>query len=527
MSFDDIVAGLRAPDAYPWQPDAVEVINTHISWIFLAENRVLKLKRPVDYGFVDYSTRELRRTACEDEVRLNRRLSRGVYLGVVTINKVTDRIRVDGEGEPLEWATLMRRLPATGMLDQMLSRGEVDQEIVERISARLTSFHQRAAEPCAGESGSTARQAKVVLDNLVDLEPFAGNPLPAVQLRTVVDAMRSFCHEAKALLADRVAQGWIREGHGDLRTDHICLDEHGEIQIFDCVEFNKNIRCADVASDLAFLLVDLDRLGAPQIAADITQRYLSTEIDLPNPLLRFYRGHRALVKVKVACLSWRDLPAEQRATFYAEAMTYLDLAMATTTTMRPVIIAMSGMSGTGKSVVSSALARSLGATVISTDEMRRDGGAPEDAPTGWQTDRYAPAQRAAIYTQILDRARDTAQAGKPVILDATFLESDRRLEAAAAAKDLGVPLVFVETAAEEEIVRRRLTERASESSSVSEATVEIYERQRQTSSQSPPLVPPSASLVGVDTTTDGPVNVDAVYAVLMERGVLRPGIAVT
>jgi aminoglycoside phosphotransferase family enzyme/predicted kinase len=522
---DEIVAALRDPSAYPWRPQTVEVIETHISWVFLAGDRVLKMKRPVTYSFVDYSTRELRRSACEDEVRLNRRLTHDVYLGVVPVARSGGRISVDSDGEPLEWATLMRRLPADGMLDHLLAQGGIDHKIADDIASRLIAFHRDAAEPCVDEAGTAVRQAKVVLDNLTDLEPFAGSPLPATQLRIVAGSLRAFCEDARELLNKRVAQRWIREGHGDLRTDHICLDEQGEIQIFDCVEFNKNIRCADISSDVAFLLLDLERLGADQISARISQQYRDAGLQLPEPLLRFYRGHRALVKVKVSCLSWRDLPPEQRRVFFEEAMTYLDLATAAATTTRPFMIAMTGLSGTGKSVVATALARALGATILSTDDLRRESGPSHEPPTGWETGKYVPAKRAHVYAELFDRARDFVRTGRPVILDATFLESDRRQEVARAAVEAGVPLIFVHTVASDEVVRARLKERSARGDSPSEATIDIYEHQAEAMKANPPVIPETATNVLVDTSAVGPVNFDRVFDVLLEAKVLQARIA--
>jgi uncharacterized protein len=524
-SFGEIADALRDPSAYPWRPQTVEVIETHISWVFLAGDRVLKMKRPVNYSFVDYSTRELRRSACEDEVRLNRRLTNDVYLGVVPIARSGGRISVDGDGEPLEWATLMRRLPADGMLDRLLAHDGIDQQIGDDIASRLIAFHRDAAELCGGEAGTAVRQARVVLDNLADLEPFADSPLPATQLRIVAESLRAFCEEAKELLNSRVAQRWIREGHGDLRTDHICLDERGEIQIFDCVEFNKNIRCADIASDLAFLLLDLERLGAAQLSARITQQYRDARMQLPEPLLRFYRGHRALVKVKVSCLSWRDLPPEHRRAYFEEAMTYLDLAMAATTTIRPVMIAMTGLSGTGKSVVAGALARALRATTISTDDLRRESGSRHEPPTGWETGQYVPAKRAHVYAELVDRAQGVVRSGRPVTLDATFLDSERRQEAANAASEAGVPLIFVQTIASDEVARARLKERAARGDSASEATIEIYERQAEAMKANPPVIPEIATNVPVDTSKDGPVNLDRVFETLLDAKVLQARIA--
>jgi aminoglycoside phosphotransferase family enzyme/predicted kinase len=513
---------MRSGDAYPWKPNAVEVVETHISWVFLAGDRVLKLKKPVAFSFVDYSTLARRKTACEDEVRLNRRLTNGIYLGVSAITAAGDRIEVDGEGPPVEWGTLMRRLPANGMLDHLLQQGPVARDIVSRISKRLIDFHRDAAEVCGDADGSATTQMQVVRDNLRDLEAFAESPLPSFQLDLVSEALRTFLDDAEELLNERVRQGWIREGHGDLRTDHICLDERGEIQIFDCVEFSRDIRCADVASDLAFLLVDLDRLGAPDIARTIVASYREAGLDLPEPLLRFYRGHRALVKVKVACLSSRDLPPEHRLGFLDEAATYLDLATAATATAtKPFIIAMTGLSGTGKSVVAAALARALGIEIVSSDVVRRESAVPTEAPTGWQTGRYEPMKRANVYEKLIRRGRETVESGESVILDASFLESDWRRMAADEARAADVPLIFVETITDDDVVRRRLQERSARGDSPSEATVEIYERQRSARAASPPDVPSGTTLVQVDTMAEGPINLDAVFRELARLGFLE------
>jgi aminoglycoside phosphotransferase family enzyme/predicted kinase len=524
LTIDEIATALRSVDAYPWRPETVEAIETHISWVFLAGDKALKLKKPVNYSFVDYSTLELRKTACEDEVRLNRRLTTDIYLGVAAITVSNGRIEVDGEGEPVEWATLMHRLPAHGMLDYLLQHSSVAPGVVDGIADRLIRFHRESAEPCGDQNGSPDIQLQVVRDNLHDLAPFAGSPLPRLQFELVTRSLEAFLDSAKNFFERRVREGWIREGHGDLRTDHICQDDREEIQIFDCVEFSKDIRCADIASDLAFLLVDLDRLGAPEIAQELVSAYRAAALDVPEPLLRFYRGHRALVKVKVACLSWRDLPAEHRREFLEEATTYLDLATAATTTKNPFMLAMTGLSGTGKSVVSASLARALGVAIVSTDVVRKELKISNNEQAGWQQGKYEPAKRFEVYQEMIKRAQAIVSDGEPVILDASFLKVERRQEVALAAKAAGVPLVFVETISDDEVARNRLRDRTARADSPSEATVEIYDQQRAELFSSPPGVPAEAFLIQVDTTPEGPVNLDVVYAELQRAGVLRPSI---
>ena len=222
-----MVAALLKPEAYPWQPAAVELIETHVSWVFMAGDRVVKIKRPVVYPFVDFRDLASRRISCQDEVRLNRRLSDDVYLDVVPIVQTGEGLRVGGAGEPVEWATLMRRLPAAGMLDAMLRSGEAPADLGGRLAATLVSFHRDRCSSCGTAPGIADAAAQVVIDNLDELEPFAATFRGARQFDLIVTAMRRFVAEQRAFLQRRAAAGWIREGHGDLRCEHICLEPGG------------------------------------------------------------------------------------------------------------------------------------------------------------------------------------------------------------------------------------------------------------------------------------------------------------
>ena len=184
--------------------------------------------------------------------------------------------------------------------------------------------------------------------------------------------MRQFVATRDELLRARAAAGWIREGHGDLRVGHVCLEPGGVVQIFDCVEFNRDLRCADVASDLAFLLMDLTRLGASEVATSLLARYREAGLDLPDELLRLYSAHRALVRAKIAGLELPGSGREEAARLMAEATDYLDLASGAALTVQPVLVAMTGLSGTGKSTVARRLARALGARLFASDVVRKE-----------------------------------------------------------------------------------------------------------------------------------------------------------
>ena len=529
-----LVDGLLRPEAYPWRPTTVELVETHVSWVFLSGERVVKVKKPVDYGFVDHAALASRRRSCEDEVRLNRRLTDGVYLGVVPI--VRDRsgrhrvaLTEDPTETPVEWATLMRRLPAGGMLDALLAAGTAPPHLGDRLGDRLVPFHRVGAASCGGPANEVAAAASaVVTENLTELESYAGRPLGPAQLGLVDKALRDFIAERTNLLRDRAAAGWVREGHGDLRAEHICLESDGAVQVFDCVEFSRSLRCADVASDLAFLLMDLDRLGEPGAADTLAARYRSAGFDMPESLLRFYKAHRALVRAKIACLSRAFAHRAARDDLTLEATEYLNLATADAVTVRPTLIAMTGLSGTGKSTVAAALARALGAPVFSSDSVRKElAGRAGPAPAPWEQGLYGPEHTEATYGRLEELARETLATGRATILDATFLDERRRERLAAVAEEAGVPLVLVETVCAEEVALGRIVARARRGVSPSDATAEVYRRQRATVRTSPPNVPCDALRVVVDTSAGHPVCLDPVLVALRRWGIVAARVPAT
>ncbi|MCC6791615.1 MAG: AAA family ATPase [Thermomicrobiales bacterium] len=509
---EHLIRTLLRPEAYPWQPAEVELIETHISWLFLAGDRVIKVKRPVHFGFVDHSTPARRRHSCEEEVRLNRRLTDGIYLGIVPIVRLGDRLVVDAAGEPFEWATLMRRLPAERMLDQLLRSGSAPADLADRLADRLVPFHRTAAEWCDGETAGPG----IVLSNLDEI----GDLTRSTQLALVDGAMRSLLTERHALLQERLDGGWFKDGHGDLRAEHVCLDDDGTIQIFDCVEFNPEIRCADVASDLAFLLMDLDRLQASEIAVQLVERYRERGVDLADAILRFYRGHRALVRAKIALLTGDDA-LQTHPGMVTEAATYLDLATAAMLVAAPCVIAMTGLSGTGKSTVAASLARATGATLVSSDVTRKELAGLKELERGGNA-LYSADWNERTYRHLIATADTTIGQGKAVILDATFLEERWRELAAGVAKAAGVPFLLVETVCDEAIARDRIARRSAEGRAVSDADLTVYERQRRRVPPGSVAIPLGAIAVQVDTGADAITQMNPVYEALRRAGLLAP-----
>lgn len=524
IALDALVKALQQPEAYPWQPETVELIETHVSWVFLAGDRVVKIKRPVVYPFVDFRDLASRHRSCQDEVRLNRRLTDGVYLDVVPIVQTATGVRVGGDGEPVEWATLMRRLPASGMLDAILRTSSAPADLGQRLARHLIPFHRDQCAPCGAGPETAAAATQVVTENLAELTPFVATFRGPGQFELIASAMRGFITEQGALLARRAAEGWLREGHGDLRCEHICLEADGAVQVFDCVEFNRNLRCADVASDLAFLLMDLTRLGAADAADDLRASYHAAGLDLPDGLLRFYWAHRALVRAKVACLKLTTTH-EERTALAVKAADYVDLATAACLTVRPALIVMTGLSGTGKSTVARRVARALGAPIFASDIVRKQlAGVKGAAPAAWREGIYRPELTAATYDHLFALAGAELAAGRPAVLDAAFLSAEQRAGAATLAARHAAPLVLIETVCDEATVAARLAARGAAGTSPSDATLATYRQQRAALDAAPPQVPPGARPVQVDTSGSLPISLDPVLGVLRDAGVVSPSV---
>lgn len=321
------IALLSDPGLYPDRPDGVERIQTHMSCLFLTRNRVYKLKKPVRYDFLDFSTLEARRQDCEAEVRLNRRLAGPVYRGVTALTlDDAGRAALDGTGEVVEWLVRMRRLPADRMLDALIARGAVrDRDIAAIIRALVPFFRaNRTAEP--GGADYRAWLARTVRDDCRALaEPPHGLPPDTVEpLRA---AQLDLLETRPELFDERVAQGWIVEGHGDLRPEHICLEDSVPV-IFDCLEFNRRLRIVDALDELAYLALECERLGAPDVATRLLEDYSALSGDRPPArLLGFYKTSRACLRAKLALWHLHDADPASHDHWRDRARDYLRLAM--------------------------------------------------------------------------------------------------------------------------------------------------------------------------------------------------------
>ena len=498
---------LLDPRAYPHPVTRVDLVETHISWVLLAGDRVYKIKKPVNLGFLDFTTLERRRFFCEEEVRLNRRLTHDVYLGVVTLTGSATTVRFGGPGPTLEVAVEMRRLPAERMLDRLVAENAVEPSLMVALAGLLARFH--AASPTGGEIDELGGIETVRKNWAENFEQTADLPEPVLprasreRLRTWVDG---FLAREPARFAARVAAGRSRDGHGDLQAQHVCCTH--PIQVFDCIEFNHRFRFGDTAGEIAFLAMDLERLGRPDLALRFLNAYLEASGDWDAvPLLDFYRAYRAFVRGKV--LGFQVAPRPELA---ADARALFELADAYTRPGRvPRLVITSGVMGSGKSTVARAVADRLGAIVVRTDAVRKHlAGLPlhTRAAEAFGAGLYAPGMGERVYAEAGRLAREALNAGWAVVIDGSFSRAAERAAARDVAVALSVPHVTLWCDTADAVIAARLRAREGDPGEVSDGRLELLTAHRAA------YETPSgeATTVAADTTGDAAVAADTALA---------------
>lgn len=487
-----LITALQNPAAYPHRPEAVAFLQTHISLLFFAGDRVYKVKKPVDMGFLDYTTIENRKHFCEEEVRLNRRLSPEVYLGVVRIVRdpggairvVRDETEYNDNGETIDYAVEMVRLPEERMLPKLIDREEVGEQEMRAIAELLADFHANCPTGTEINQYATVKSLQQqAADNFKQLRGLAEDS--GTLCDELIDHVRAWCErflgDHHDLIERRIEQGRVREGHGDLHAGNICLlDGSGEsrIVIYDCIEFTPKFRCRDVAGELGFLAMDMDYRGHGDLGRTLIEHYVKCANDPEMlDLLDYFKVHFAVVRSKVAAIKAGEEdvgPNEQREAA-AQARRYLHLAVGYTVT--PALILMCGLPATGKSTVAHALVRPLGATVLRTDVIRKQlvGLSPTDRG---DESLYRSDISERTYAELADRVRDSLHADNTVIADATFISVRRREQFIRIAHEMNAPFVLVWTTADEATIRERMTARAADNREVSDADWAVYQKMR-------------------------------------------------
>ena len=323
----EVVDALLKPETYPQNGDKIELIQTHISFVFLTKNYVYKVKKAVNFGFLDFSTLEKRRAFCNKELELNRRLCPEIYLEVVSINK-SDAIKINGSGETVEYALKMKRLPQERIMTVLIKENKVDKKTVDQIAAIVAEFHSKAmTNPEISEFGSLKIIKTNWDENFAQTTKYINQTIPKEEFQTIETKVNDFTAKNKAIFESRIAGKHIRDCHGDLHSGNIFITD--KICIFDAIEFNDRFRYSDVASDVAFLAMDLDFQHKSDLADYFIDRYLAYSKDQQiKQLLAFYKCYRAYVRGKVISFRLDDpnITAQEKKSATTEAQAYFKLA---------------------------------------------------------------------------------------------------------------------------------------------------------------------------------------------------------
>ena len=323
-----MIQALLEPKAYPDAPKQVELAQTQMSFVFFTDDYVYKVKKPVNLGYVDYTTLDKRRFFCQREVELNRRLCPDVYLGVVTITQNKGGIIINGEGEIIEHAVKMRRLPREAMMDVLLTQNQVSPEMVTRVAQKLVEFHSKAeTNATISTFGKIDTITQNTEENFTQTVKYIGNTISQEKYQRIKNYCDGFMEHNTSLFHKRVAGGRIRDCHGDLHAAHICFYEG--ICIYDCIEFNDRFRYCDIASEIAFLAMDLDHHGRSDLSRSFISAYIDQSQDKElKELLNFYKCYRAYVRGKVESFKLDDpyISQEEKARLLAVARRYFELA---------------------------------------------------------------------------------------------------------------------------------------------------------------------------------------------------------
>lgn len=467
-------------EVYDHPTSTLDLIETHISWVILTGDFAYKIKKPVNFGFLDFSTLEKRHGFCKQELTLNRRLAPDIYLAVTPITGTPEKPHISGNGEAIEYAVKMVQFPQSAQLDNMLANGELNTGHIDSVAKMIADFHQRSPR---------ADTSMFYGDSEMVYQPVEGNftqineHLDTTEYTDILASLsRWFDAEFKKLdsvFEQRKHDGFVRECHGDMHLRNLVWFKN-HATAFDCIEFNETLRWIDVISEIAFLVMDLQDRKQQQLANHFLNTYLEISGDYAGlSVMPFYLGYRAMVraKVNVLRLDQKDIERSEKENSITEFESYLELAMSYIQPPEPKLIIMRGLSASGKSTVSQQLLDNLGAIRIRSDIERKRmfGVKPTDSTTeAVETGIYSPQSSQQTYDRLVELSSLAIAAGYSVIIDAAFLKYEQRKPFQQLAKSLNMSYIIIEVTAPDEVLRQRIQERTND---VSDADLTVLEHQ--------------------------------------------------
>lgn len=496
---------LLEPSAYPETTKAVAFKETHISRIYLTDRHAYKLKKPLNLGFLDFSTLQKRHHYCNEEVRLNRRFANDTYLGVVTLRQQQEKIVFGSRGKLLDYAVKMRRLPEERMLNRLIETGAP--ALLHAMPQLYTALHRimAVAETCHNES---VRNVEVVKhnceDNFSQTVSAIGITLTAEAHALMHKATQNDLKVLEGVILERETKGFVREGHGDLHTANICMTD--PICVFDCIEFNRHFRVADIVADLAFLIMDLEFRDRRDLADTLTIHYQESSGDQDfAQLLPFYKQYRAWVRGKVETILTIDSQASTESREKAKKRAYRYFNLALGYRIKPTLFLFSGLMGVGKTTLARGLAQATGAIHLRSDIIRKQlAGVSEEQHCldDFNTGVYSHELTEQTYKAIFRSAEEAFSRQNSVVIDASFASNDERERFMRLASQAGYPAWLLALECPDDVALERLDRRTGDAS---DGRRELYSRQKANFNN----IAVANHVVTVDTTRPVDYNVQS------------------
>lgn len=477
-----LITALQNPALYPHPVDAFSVIETHISWVLLTGPYAYKIKKPVNFGFLDFTSLDAREHFCGEELRLNQRMTDDLYLEVLPISGSVEAPQLSGEGPTIEYALKMRQFPQEQLLANVQARGELNEAHIDALAKQIADFHRETPRVAIDHALCNATAIVAPLrQNFEQIRPLLSDKADLQQLDALEAWAESSLERLWPDLEARAREGFIRECHGDIHLGNATLLD-GKATLFDCIEFNEPFRLTDIALDTAFLVMDLEDRGLKSLARRLLNSWLEHTGDYGSlKLFNLYKTHRALVRAKVALFRLgQEQDAVQRAVILRQYRGYASLAESYSAIPARFLAITRGVSAVGKSQVALRLVEALGAIRIRSDvERKRLLGEQQPAETKeLNSGIYDENASKAVYEHLNQLADVALHAGYPVVLDATFLKRAQREAARSIAEETGVPFLVADCQAPDAVITSWLQQRQQQGEDPSDATLQVIEAQR-------------------------------------------------
>lgn len=477
-----LIAALQNPALYPHPVDSFQLIETHISWVLLTGPYAYKIKKPVNFGFLDFTTLEAREHFCREELQLNQRLTEGLYLQVLPITGSAEAPQLDGTGPAIEFALQMRQFPQSQLLTNVLARGELRAEHIDDMARQIAEFHLHTPRvPVEHTLGGATVVMAPVRQNFEQARSMLSLEADLQQLAGLEDWAEITFSRLQPLLERRKAEGFIRECHGDIHLGNATLLD-GKVALFDCIEFNEPFRLTDIVCDVAFLAMDLEDRGLHALSRRFICLWLEQTGDYAGlALLNFYKAYRAMVRAKICLFSLAHQSSDEgRDATLRQYRSYANLAESYSSIPNPFLAITHGVSAVGKSHVAMRLVEELGAIRLRSDiERKRLFGEQSDAISGQPgSGIYSADASEATYQRLHQLAGGILHCGLPVVIDATYLKQAQREDARQIAESAGVPLLILDCHAPKAVIAQWLAQRTAQGGDPSDATMEVIEAQQ-------------------------------------------------